>query len=212
MGVLQALLGQQRYAEAAAEAASEPDDAETAPLAASAGLFSCAVLAEPGALADAIARAERVGVAAGELELYRHWGAQLADQPPAALSAAALEPALAALEALLHVREFVVFEQLVTVYERVDVSLEQRRARLAELYLRCGYTDSAEDEWHRGARDADSLVGLAQVALVREQPAEAAALATTALGLDPASQSARRLVSALTQKGESASIPGDGCR
>jgi GT2 family glycosyltransferase/Flp pilus assembly protein TadD len=212
MGVLQALLGRGRYGEAAAEAASEPDDAETAPLAASAGMFACALLGDLDRLGAAVERAERVGVAAGELELYRSWADALAGAPLRLLPAAALEPALAALAALLQVREFGDFGRLVAVYECVDVPLEERRARLAELYLRCGYVDSAEDEWHRGARDADSLVGLAQVALVREQPQEAAALATTALGLDPASHSARKLVSALTQKGDSASIRGPAGR
>ncbi|HEY3612238.1 MAG TPA: glycosyltransferase [Gaiellales bacterium] len=207
MGVLQALLGQRRYAEAVAEAASEPDDAETAPLAASAGLFACAVLGEAAALAAALERGQRVGVADDELELYRAWAARLAGALLEPLPATALEPALAALEALLRVREFGVFGQLVAVYECIDAALEERRARLAELYLRCGYVDSAEDEWHRGPRDAASLVGLAQVALVREQPAEAAVLAKTALGLDPASQSARRLVSALTRSSDPSSIP-----
>ena len=132
----------------------------------------------------------------------------LAGDPPRPLPAAVLEPALAALEALLRVREFAVFGRLIALYERIEAPLEERRARLAELYLRCGYIDSAEDEWHRGTRDADSLVGLAQVALVREQPGEAVVLATTALGLDPASQSARKLVSALTRTGDPSSIPG----
>ena len=69
--------------------------------------------------------------------------------------------------------------------------------RLAQLYLRCGYVDSAEDEWRRGALDADSLLGLAQVALVREQPGEAAVLAAEALQRDPALGAGALAVAAL---------------
>ncbi len=208
MGVLQALLGQRRYAEAAAEAASETAEAETASLAASTGMFACAALGAPALLATAIERAERLAVADGELEFYRGWEAALGGAPLGSLPASALEPALGALEALLRVREFDAFGRLVSVYECIDAPLEERRERLAQLYLRSGYADSAEDEWRRGALDADSLVGLAQVALVREQPGEAAALAGKALDLDPASKTARKLVSVLTRSGDTASILG----
>ncbi|HET6171003.1 MAG TPA: glycosyltransferase [Gaiellales bacterium] len=207
IGLLQALIAQSRYGEAAATAAGEPADAPHAPLAAAAGMFACAALGEPVALAEAIERAARLQVAIGELELYRAWTAVLTGAPIHPLPAAALEPALGALEALLRAREFGVFGRLVAAYECIDLPPEQRQNRLAQLYLRCGYVDSAEEEWQRGALDADALVGLAQVALVREQPLEAAALAAEALERDAASEPARRLVSGLAARSAPQSAP-----
>ncbi|MDX6596735.1 MAG: hypothetical protein QOE87_622, partial [Gaiellales bacterium] len=197
IGALQALLAQRRYADVAEEAATEPAGSPTAPLAATAGMFACAALGDPSLLGAAIERAERHRAAAGEIELYRAWAASSAGAPLDSVPGAALEPALGALEALLRVRDFDAFGRLVRVYERIDAPPAERQGRLAQLYLRCGYVDSAEEEWRRGALDADSLVGLAQVALVREQPREAAVLAAEALDRDPASQQARTLVSAL---------------
>ena len=77
VGALQALLAQRRYEEAAAEAASEPDTSEIASLAAGAWMFACAALGDPALLAMATGRAERLEVPAGEVALYRAWGARL---------------------------------------------------------------------------------------------------------------------------------------
>jgi GT2 family glycosyltransferase len=197
IGVLQALLAQRRYTDAAAEAEAEPAGSPTAPLAAAAGMYACAALRDPARLGAAIERAGQLGADAGQLGLYRAWAAALAGTPLETVPEHALEPALGALEALLRAREFDDFGRLVGVYERIDAPAEERQRRLAQLYLRCGYVDSAEEEWRRGTLDTDALVGLAQVALVREQPREAAALAAQALDRDPGSEQARTLVSAL---------------
>jgi hypothetical protein len=195
--VLQALLAQRRYADAAAEAARDHATGDVAALAAGAGMFACAALGDPAQLGAAIEQAERHRAAAGELALYRAWLAVIGGAPAGSVAETALEPALAALEALLRVREFDVFGQLACVYECIDAPPDERQGRLAQLYLRCGYVDSAEDEWRRGALGTDALVGLAQVALVRERPGEAALLAAQALDRDPASPQARSLVLAL---------------
>ena len=81
-------------------------------------------------------------------------------------------------------REFDVFGQLAALYECIDVAGRGAPGRGSHSSTcAAGYVDSAEDEWRRGALDADSLLGLAQVALVRERPGEAAVLAAEALQL-----------------------------
>jgi hypothetical protein len=82
--------------------------------------------------------------------------------------AAALPPALVALEALLRVQEFDAFERLAGLYERIDAPQPVLRDRLARLYLTHGFVDSAEDEWRRGEPDDAARIGLAQVALARD--------------------------------------------
>jgi hypothetical protein len=162
VALLESLLAQRRYREVLAETAAGHH-----------ACFAAAVLGDAAALATALA-----GVEQPEAELYRGWHAVLAGAAPQPLGAAALEPALVALEALLRVQEFVAFEQLAAVYERIEVPPAVRRDRLAQVYLRQGFVDSAEDEWRSGEPSEAARLGLAQVALAR----------------DPGSHEARRLV------------------
>jgi GT2 family glycosyltransferase/glycosyltransferase involved in cell wall biosynthesis len=161
----EALVAQRRWADVLAEAL--PADTQIA------AQYACLAAAVLGDLA-ALDRALGTPVDAGDRELYAAWRDALAGAVPAVVPAAALEPALVALEALLRVQEFEAFEALVGVYERIAVPLPERRDRLARLYLSQGFVDSAEDEWRRGEPDAAARIGLAQVAVAREPDSLAA--------------------------------------
>ena len=101
MGVLQALLAQRRYEEAAAEAASEPALADGA--ARGRGrMFACAALRDPARSARRRARGA-AGCRAGEVELYRAWAARLAERGE--LPTAGARAGARALEALLRARD-----------------------------------------------------------------------------------------------------------
>ena len=73
---------------------------------------------------------------------------------------------------------------------RVAIPWRERRERLAKLYLRRGFLESAADEWiaviEEAQPDADALAGLSWVAVGRELPEDAVVLAREALSLDPA--------------------------
>src|SRR5581483_2852458 len=107
IGLVEALLAQRRYPEAAAEAALEPADSPLAPAAASARLFALAAAGDVAGLAEALA----VPAASAVHDLYRAWHAELAGSPEATLPAHSAPAAFTALEALIRVREFGAFER-----------------------------------------------------------------------------------------------------
>jgi len=197
VGLVESLLSQRRYEDAAAEARLEPADSPVAPIAAVAELFALAASGNAERLDGALARAQEAGVARPELDLYRAWQTVLAGgEPPAYLPAAAAAPGATALEALLRVEELEAFERLAAVFDRVALGSADRRHVLAQIYLRRGFLDSAAEEWIAAvseAPDARSLVGLAQVALAQGLPEDAAVFAEEALALAPDSVEARRL-------------------
>jgi tetratricopeptide (TPR) repeat protein len=199
VGLVEALLSERRFAEAAAEAAARPDSPARTILAGH-RLFAHAAANDAAGLADALAAANDAGVDAADLALYRAWADALAGAATDdAIPAEALPTAATALEALLRVQEFEAFETLHRVYGRIAADPRERRERLAGAYLRRGFLDSAAEEWMAVAAeapDAAALLGLAQVALAQGWDEDAAALGRQALELDPGNDAAARVVAA----------------
>ncbi|HTR33832.1 MAG TPA: glycosyltransferase [Gaiellaceae bacterium] len=196
IGLVETLLAQKRYAEAAAEAALEPAGSPVSPAAAVAELFAHAAAGDAAALAAALAGAGARGAGAHELALYGAWHAALAGGRPPYLAPEAGLAALTALEALLRVLDFKPFEQLHGVLEHSALPARERREGLAQLYLRRGFLDSAADEWLAVARerpDARAYLGLAQVARAKGLVDDARTLAREALALEPGNRAAERL-------------------
>jgi tetratricopeptide (TPR) repeat protein len=200
IGLVEALLSQKEWAAAYATAADEPESSPVVRIACTEMLFAAAVSGDPAGLAAALERAETVGVATVQVELYRAWATVLAGgEPPRILSEGAGETALTALEALLRVQEFESFEALHGLFQRSAIPARERRERLARLYLRRGFLASAADEWLavvKDGADADALVGLAQISFALEEPQEAIGLAREALQLEPASGRALAVIAA----------------
>lgn len=69
------------------------------------------------------------------------------------------------------------------------------------IYLRRGYVESAADEWiavcQEAQPDARALIGLAQAALARQLPEEAAVFAGEAQELEPGHTGAERILASL---------------
>jgi tetratricopeptide (TPR) repeat protein len=203
VGVIEALLSQRRFAEAAAEAAQEASDSPLATVVASSALFAQAVLGDADALDAAINGAEAAGVAAHDIALYRAWlGALVGNPLPAALPAEAAPTLLTALEALLRVQEFDAFELGARLLERVQLDPRERREHLARMYLRRGFLESAADEWVAVAQerpDAQAYVGLAQVAFARGLADDTVAFLEAALELEPQNPDAGRMLAGVQQ-------------
>jgi tetratricopeptide (TPR) repeat protein len=201
IGLVETLLAQSRFAEAAGEAALEPDDSAVAPAARSAELFAHAVLGEVGRLAAALVRP---GLQPAAAAFFSAWRAALAGEPlPAQLPGACAADAERCLEALLRVQAFAPFETVLPVFERIAIPARDRRELLARLYFRRGYLDSAAEEWleiARSAPDAAALIGLAQVAHARGLPDDARLLAGEAARIEPANERARLLVAGLAAR------------
>ncbi|MCW3016497.1 MAG: glycosyltransferase, partial [Solirubrobacterales bacterium] len=88
------------------------------------------------------------------------------------------------LDALARLERFDAFEQLVAILGRLPIAARDRHERLAQLYVRRGYLDSAADEWltvcAQLGPDVAALRGLAVVATGRGLPEDAATLAAEA--------------------------------
>jgi hypothetical protein len=114
------------------------------------------------------------------------------------VAAAATEPLFLMLEALLRVTDVDAFATLVGLVDALPLTDRERRERLAQLYLRRGFLESAADEWiavvSDGAPDADALAGLGWVAVGRALPEDALLFAQEALSLDPGHPSALRVL------------------
>lgn len=194
--LVEALMYQRRYAEAAAEAEQVSAEAEAAVVVVRSELFARLLARDLTGAEAALARAEQVGLPSGERGLYAAW---LAEQQGAAAPAPPADGlALLALmlESLLRVQDFENFEALLPLLHRMPLAERERRELLAQMYLRRGFLRSAGREWMAVCEhqpDTRALVGLAQVALANAQPAPAAEFAAQALALEPSNETARRL-------------------
>jgi hypothetical protein len=105
------------------------------------------------------------------------------------------------LEALARIEAFEAFEILAARFETLDLPWREKRERLANVYLRRGFLDSAADEWIRvceeEAPDADAMIGLAQIAWAKGLDEDAAAFAEEAYALDPSDPTTGLLVERL---------------
>jgi tetratricopeptide (TPR) repeat protein len=202
IGLAEALLSARRWADAAEAAAAIPADSPLAPAAAGEIVFAHAAAGDAAALREALAGLTTLPLA--DRQLYEAWLAALeGGDLPLTIVAAAMPTAATALEALLRVQEFEAFEQLVGVASRLAVPSADWREVLASIYFRRGYLESAADEWVALANErptARVFVGLAQVAVARELPADAVAFAEHAVALDPANGDAQRLLGALRER------------
>src|SRR4051812_9744627 len=183
VALAEALLSQRRYDEAAEIAAAMDPDAPSAAVAAHSELFArMAGGHDAAALDEAFARARAAGTEPDAIALFSAWRA-LAEggMPPAGLSPAAGELLFAVLEALLRVQDVDAFVGILPLTERTPLGVRERRERMAQLYYRRGFLESAADEWaavcEEQAPDADALAGLAAVACLREQEDDAALFA-----------------------------------
>jgi tetratricopeptide (TPR) repeat protein len=184
VALAEALLSQDRTAEAAEAAAQVPADAPAkgaalrtqafALLADGARVDAAVVLAAPAAV-DSLDPAERAALQA--------WAGS-GDPVPAA----AADVICVMLDALARLERFDAFELLVAVLGRLPIGARDRHERLASLYLRRGYLDSAADEWlvvcEQLGVDGAALRGLAQVAVGRGLDEDARLLAAEAAALD----------------------------
>lgn len=203
VGLADALLAQRRFGEAAQVASGQTPGTPAEPAALRVRLFVHALAGDAAALDGLLAQAGEA-VAASDRPLYGAWADALAGRtPPAALPANVAAPALQTLEALLRVREFGAFETLVHRYRTIAQDVREQRDRLARVYLRQGYLESAADEWIAQAGeapDARCMLGLAQVALARGLSEDAAAFAAEAVRLEPASSAAAEALAAIASQ------------
>jgi tetratricopeptide (TPR) repeat protein len=208
IGLVEALLSQRRYEDAAAEAALEVSHSPLAATAWSARLFAIAVMGDGDELEAGLEAAAAAGLPAHDAQLYRAWADALRGRPlTRMLPGPAAETAATALEALLRVEEFGAFERLAPVWESIDIDSQERHERLARIYLRRGFLESAADEWIASVRiepDAGAMLGLAQVAVARGMHAEAVEFAEEAVALDPGHAVANRYLAALTSTARTA--------
>ena len=200
----EALLSQRRYADAAEVAAAMAPEAPAAIPAARAELFGRLAGGEPAAaLDDAFARARAAGVPGDDLALFEAWRG-LSDGTAASadpLPPGAVELLFSIYEALLRVQDVDPFVALLPLTERIPMDTRLRRDRMAHMYLRRGFVDSAADEWAAACEEhgphAGALAGLAAVAVINEVHEDAALFARTALELEPGHPVAARVLARL---------------
>jgi tetratricopeptide (TPR) repeat protein len=202
VGLVEALLSQRRYTEAAAEAALEPADSPVASAAALAQCFGLAAAGDPVALSEVVEEHADL-LRPEEQQLYTAWEAALAGRTPAPLPLAAALPLATALEALLRVADVDPFVVALPLLELVPVEERERRELLARMYLRRGFVQSAADEWievMQQAPDVRALVGLAQVAVAQANLEDALLFAREAVVLEPENPEAARLHAAVEER------------
>jgi glycosyltransferase involved in cell wall biosynthesis/Tfp pilus assembly protein PilF len=198
--LVEALLQQRRYAEAAS-AAVPPERTEPPAWQLIQRRILALLLAHDtdGAL-QAVGDAARLGLGGNEQCLYRAWVARLKDSTATVEVPAGIAPELArTLGELLALQDFDNFEIGAHLFMATTLPLRERREQLAQLYLRGGFARSAAREWLavcNEAPDLRALVGLAQVALTSQQPQTAQEFARQALALDPSSKAASEALAA----------------
>lgn len=191
LALAEALLSQRRYDEAAVEALRIPADALYGAEATRTAAFAQLVVGDVAAAGRTLERAEEAELSVPERAVLDGWLCrQRGEDGPPLLDRDAGEPLFVMLEALLRVVEIDAFASLVALTDVLAIPVRERRERLAAVYLRRGFLESAADEWIAACEetgpDADALAGLSVVALGRELPDDARMFASEALTLDPA--------------------------
>jgi tetratricopeptide (TPR) repeat protein len=189
LALVEALLSQCRYDEAAETAAAVPTDAPGASVAARGELFAGLAAGHHAEIEPVFARAAQARLDESELTFFRAWQAILAGDEPPTLGRASGDLLMTVLEALLRVHDVDAFVPLLALTECVGLSPRERHDRLANMYFRRGFVDSAADEWaascHETGPSADAMAGLAALAVVRDDADDARLFAETARELDP---------------------------
>jgi tetratricopeptide (TPR) repeat protein len=195
----EALLSQARFAGAIEALDAIDPGSPWAPAAARAAAFAALAAGDAATAGDVLRRPAIDRLSAVESALLRAWcSAAAGEEPPAALPAEAAGPAIVMLEALARVEAFDAFEALAARYETIALPWRELRERIAGVYLRRGFLESAAEEWiavcdAEGA-DAAALLGLAQVAWARGLDADARVFAEEARELQPDHPGAARLL------------------
>jgi tetratricopeptide (TPR) repeat protein len=188
VALAETLLSQGRLAEAAREADAVAAGSPWAPAAARTALFARLADGAPEAeVTAALQRARAAGLDGAELEAFAAWVAVRGGAPVPGrgrIPAPAAPVVLTMLEALLRLEAFDPFAALLAVAEALALPPRERRERLAALYLRRGFLESAADEWvaavqEHGA-DVRALRGLSAVAAARGMDEDAVLLAREA--------------------------------
>lgn len=195
--LVETLLYQRRYADAASEAALLDEENPLAPTVVRSELFARLLGADQEGAREALARAHRVGLAQADQDLYRSWLAKLDGHEPPPPPMASLELLELMLESLLRVQDFDNFELLAGLYGSTVLPERERRERLAQMYFRRGFIKSAAREWLAVCEqkpDVRALVGLAHVSLASGQAANAHTFAMQALALEPSNEVVKLLV------------------
>ena len=93
------------------------------------------------------------------------------------------------------------FVSLLPLVEQIPLGARDRRDRMAHMYLRRGFVESAADEWSAACQEhgpyADALAGLAAVAVINENVEDAALFAQAAQELEPGHPAAARVLERL---------------
>ena len=102
------------------------------------------------------------------------------------------------LEALLRLEAFDRFAELLPVVEAIALPWRERHERLASMYLRRGFLESAADEWvavvQEAGADVPALLGLAQVAAMRGMADDAATFVEEVKRIEPDNPVADRIL------------------
>jgi tetratricopeptide (TPR) repeat protein len=200
MQLMEALLQQRRYADAAAEAGAVADDDPFAPLASRIEVWGQIAAGNLDLARAARLRASKLGVPAPELELFEAWAALAAGEEIRRVPVAGAPLLGAILETLLRIRDLETFERLLPLFEHSALPRREQHETLGNMYLRNGYLTPAAKQWMAvcdDRTDARALVGLARVAAAHGQAQGAATFAAEALRLDPANAGARALLAQL---------------
>jgi glycosyltransferase involved in cell wall biosynthesis len=196
------LLSQCRWAEAAEAAAGVDDSSGFALTARRSELFARVMDRDRQGTERALVQGEEIGMASGDLDLFRAWDeVRAGESGPASLPLEGGALLALTLEALLRVQEVEAFAELVPLVERLGIPRRERRELLACMYLRRGFLDSAGDEWVAACQedgpDARALYGLAQVAAGRGLFEDAQMFAEETRTLAPDHSGAGRLLEVL---------------
>ena len=199
LALAEALLSQAKFAEAAAVCAPVGQDSPLAGAAARTRVFAALADGDPQ---TAQAVLEDAPLPDAEKQALGAWRMALAGEtPPEILPAEAADTLTVMLEALARIEAFDAFEQLVGRFETIDLPWREKREKLANVYLRRGFLDSAADEWisvcHEEGADAPAMIGLAQVAYAKGLDEDAIAFAEEAHALDPSDPATGLLVERL---------------
>jgi len=198
--LMEVLLQQRRYGDAAAEAGAVADDDPFAPLACRIELWGRIASGNLGLARAASLRARKVGVPSPELEVFEAWAALAAGEEIRRVPVAGTPLLGAILDTLLRIRDLETLARLLPLLEHSALPRREQRETLANIYLRHGLLSLAARQWMEVCEeqaDARALVGLARVAAAHGQAQGAATFATEALRLDPANAAARALIAQL---------------
>jgi tetratricopeptide (TPR) repeat protein len=204
--LVESLLYQRRYAEAAEEATKVPVDDPIAATVVRSELFARLLARDLEATPASLERARLTNLAQHDISLYSAWLAHLrGDRSVGQIPLAAVPLLELMLESLLRVQDFENFELLTELYSQAPLPERERRERLAQMYLRRGFIKSAAREWLAVCNDkpdVHALAGLAHVAMASGQPTNAHVFATQALALDPTNEMLRLLVKTTSEARE----------